>query len=172
MRHITFALVLLFSLVLGAAAQTPMPSSRKAANREGSGWGYVFAGPGGTSGGGTGTLQIGGGGEGLLKGGVGVGAELAYLTPIRSVGDGIGMFSVNGSYHFLKASDSGKLVPFVTGGYTGFFRSGYANGVNFGGGVNYWFKPRVGLRVEFRDSFFAQDTSNHFMNVRVGITFR
>ena len=168
MRRITLFLTLVISLSVVVTAQTVSPKTTE----NGYSHGYIFAAPGGTSGGGGGTLHIGGGGEGVFKNGAGIGAEIGYVTPFESFGDGLGLFSVNGSYHFLKASKSGKVVPFVTGGYTGFFRGGYANGVNFGAGVNYWFKRRVGLRVEFRDNVFVQDGSAHLLNVRVGLTFR
>lgn len=172
MRQITLVLVLVISWSVAISAQTASIKATQPANEPGHSYGYVFAAPGGTSGGGGGTLHVGGGGEGVFKNGAGISAELAYLTPFESIGDGLGTFSVNGSYHFLKASKSGKVVPFLTGGYTGFFRGGYANGVNFGAGVNYWFKRRVGLRVEFRDNVFLQEGSAHFLNVRAGLTFR
>lgn len=171
MGQITFILLLLMSLPLAAAAQTVAPKAQQTTNEKGYGYGYVFTAPGGASSGG-GTLHIGGGGEGILRNGVGIGAELGYITPFEAIGDGLGTFSVNGSYHFLKASKSEKVTPFLTAGYTGFFRGGYANGVNFGGGVNYWFKERVGLRFEFRDNIFAADGTAHLLNVRIGLTFR
>lgn len=173
MRQFTFVMSLIILLSAAVAAQTPVPPAKQSTGGPGNSYGYVFAAPGGSSSsGGGGTLHLGGGGEGVFKNGAGIGAELAYLTPFESFGDGIGTFSVNGSYHFLKASKSEKLVPFVTGGYTGFFRGGYANGANFGGGVNYWFKPRIGLRVEFRDNVIVQSGSAHLLNVRLGLTFR
>lgn len=132
--------------------------------------GYIFAAPGGASSGGGGTLHIGGGGEGVFKSGAGLGAELGYLFPFENRGSGLGVFSINGSYHFLK---SGKASPFITGGYSGFFRRGYSNGVNFGGGVNYWFKERAGLRFELRDNVaLGAGAALHFLNVRVGFIFR
>jgi hypothetical protein len=135
-------------------------------------YGYVFTGPGGVSGNGGATLHIGGGGEGLFNNGLGIGAEIGVLMPAVSLGGGLGVFSFNGAYHFGQARKSGTAEPFVTGGYTAFFRDGYANGVNFGAGANYWVKPAVGLRLEFRDSVWMQNTREHFFNVRVGVTFR
>ncbi|MGE0131077.1 MAG: hypothetical protein AB7U82_23615 [Blastocatellales bacterium] len=172
MRQITFALLLAVALPLVGAAQSVAPKATQTTNENGYGYGYIFAAPGGSSNGGGGTLHIGGGGEGVLKNGVGIGAELGYLYPFEGIDEGLGTFSVNGAYHFLKASRSEKVTPFVTAGYTGFFRSGYANGFNFGGGVNYWFKKRVGLRFEFRDNVFAADGAAHLLNVRIGLTFR
>lgn len=171
MRQIPFVLALFISLSVVGSAQTTSSKTTQPTNDRGYSYGYIFAAPGGTSGGGGGTLHIGGGGDGVFSNGVGIGAEVGYIAPFEYFGDGLGTFSINGSYH-MKSGKSEKLVPFVTGGYTGFFRSGYANGVNFGGGVNYWFKPRVGLRVEFRDNVFLQEGSAHFLNVRVGLTFR
>ena len=139
---------------------------------QGNSHGYLLAGPGGSSPSGGGTLQVVGGGDGVFNNGASVGAEVGYLLPFRDASSGLGLFSVNGGYHFVKSKS--KAVPFLTGGYTGFFRGGYANGVNFGGGVNYWFKERMGLRVEFRDNLLTEDSSYrvHFLNVRVGLAFR
>lgn len=172
MRRIGLFLALMVSLTLAASAQTASKGAGKTSSPGGTGYGYLFGAPGGSNEGGGATIHIGGGGEAVAKNGAGIGAELAYLAPFESMGDGLGTFSINGSYHFLKSSQGGKVVPFVTGGYTGFFRGGYANGVNFGAGVNYWFKPRVGLRFEFRDNLWLQDDAVHFLNFRVGLTFR
>jgi hypothetical protein len=138
---------------------------------QGNSYGYLLAAPGGTApNGGGATLHIAGGGQGVFGNGAGISGEVGYLLPFDEPGSGLGLFSINGSYHFL---NKGKAVPFITGGYSGFFRSGYANGVNFGAGVNYWFKPRTGLLFEFRDNIGAFDgDAVHFLNVRVGVTFR
>jgi hypothetical protein len=143
------------------------------AQAQGNSYGYLVAGPGGISSsyGGSGTtLHIAGGGEGVFGNGAGLAGEVGYLFPTQQADAGLGIFSINGSYHFLKASE--KVKPFLTGGYSGFFRGGYANGVNVGGGVTYWFKSRVGLRVEVRDNNLAEDGGVNFINVRFGITFR
>ncbi len=65
-------------------------------------------------------------------------------------------------------------MPFVTSGYTPMFRSGTTNGFNFGGGVNYWFREWTRLRLEFRDhvSINLGDTTGHFYEFRVGLSFR
>ena len=168
MRKISFLITLIVCLSMTALAQTGSTASKP----NGGGYGYVFFGPGWLPNGGEGIMHVGGGGEATFKNGAGIGAELAYLTPFRFPGDGLGTFSVNVSRHFLKTSGSEKVVPFLTGGYTGFFREGYANGVNFGAGVNYWFKPRVGLRFEVRDNILVQDDAHHHLNFRVGLTFR
>lgn len=133
------------------------------------GWGYVFGGAGASSGDfSTGFFQFGGGGEGLAYKGLGLGAEIGYLAPFSSGGDGLGLFSGDASYHFSRTS---KLVPFVTGGYSAIFRSGASHGGNFGGGVHYWMKDHVGLRFEVRDHVFSSD-SPHLFQFRVGLSFR
>jgi hypothetical protein len=137
------------------------------------GQGYLFVAPGGVApNGSTATLHFGVGGEGLLHKGLGVGGEIGYLTPARSFDSGFGIFSANGSYHFTQATASGKVVPFVTGGYSLFFRDGHANGFNAGGGVNYWFRERLGVRLEFRDQVVTEGREVHYLGFRVGLAFR
>jgi len=133
--------------------------------------GYVFFAPGLASPGGHSFLHFGGGGDALIYKGLGAGAELGYIFPSRSAADGVGLFSANGSYHFRKLP-SGKLVPFVTAGYSMLFRSGVGNLVNFGGGVDYWFRERTGLHLEFRDHIWPECGPTHFIQFRIGLSFR
>ena len=148
--------------IIQAAAFAQSSSDKKA-------WGYVFGGVGGNSGGDNRvSFQVGGGGEALVYKGLGLGAEVGYLAPFRAGGDGFGIFSADGSYHF-KSSHS-KLVPFVTGGYSLAFRNSTSSGGNYGGGVQYWMKDHLGLRLEFRDHVFSSD-SPHFYQFRVGLSF-
>jgi len=158
-------LVMIVSILLGAQAVALGQTTS-----EPRGWGYGFGGVGGTSGGSTvGTLHVGGGGEGLVHNGLALGAEIGYLSPLGDVRDGIGILSTNVGYHFVKPNR--KLVPFVTGGFSLAFRNGSSGGGNFGGGVQYWMRPHVGLRFEFRDHIFSSDTP-HLFGVRVGLSFR
>lgn len=157
-----------FFLAISALLLSVLTTSAVA---QGNSYGFVFAAPGGTAPGGSGTLHFGGGGEGIFGNGAGLGAELGYVHPFRDFTSGLGVFAVNGSYHHLKSGS--KTTPFITGGYSGFFRGGYSNGVNFGGGVNHWFKERTGLRVEFRDQIaLGGGESQHFLEVRFGLAFR
>jgi hypothetical protein len=64
------------------------------------------------------------------------------------------------------------IAPFVTGGYTLSFRSGVAHLVNFGGGINYWFSRKMGLRLEARDYISAQCGCGHTVEFRIGFAFR
>jgi hypothetical protein len=136
------------------------------------GQGYVFFAPGGVfeEGGHIGTLHIGGGGEALLYKGIGVGAEIGYLTFWKDFNAGIGILSANGSYHFMRDR---KLSPFVTGGYTLGFRAGHVNLFNFGGGVNWWMSERYGMCFEFRDHVYRDDgESSHYLAGRIAFAFR
>ena len=111
--------------------------------------GYVFVAPGGITccGHTTMTLQCGVGGEGVLGKGIGVGAEVGAVGARQNFGDSVvGVFSPNGYYHFVHGKDI-KTDPFVTGGYTLMFRSGHASLFNYGGGLNYWFRSRLGVLV-------------------------
>ena len=66
----------------------------------------------------------------------------------------------------------GRLKPFARGGI-GILagRGGGAAFWNIGGGVDYWFKERMGLRVEVRDSF---DTNPRygFLDFMFGLVFK
>ncbi len=165
---------LLIFATTSAEAQTATQVARQ--TREAGGQGYAFIAPGARSTDDA-TLHVGGGGEYVFKGGGSVGAELGYLGPIERLDAGFGVFSANGGYHFKKASRSGKTVPFLTAGYTGIFRGGGGDsGFNFGGGVNHWFKDRIGVRLELRDNVFGFASGGnryvHYINARVGLTFR
>lgn len=145
-----------------------IPALAEAQGNDRRAWGYLFGGAGGVSESSTAFLHIGGGGEGLVYKGLGLGAEVGYFTPFSRFSDGVGILSVDVSHHFNRKE---KLVPFVTGGYSLGFRSGSSSGGNFGGGVQYWASDRVGLRFEFRDHIFSSD-SPHFYSFRAGISFR
>jgi hypothetical protein len=154
-------LIVLFPLV--AAAQGSDYSK---------GHGYAYFAPGASSPSSEAYAHLGAGGEGFFTRNLGAGAELGYLTPMRSWSDGVATLSPNFVVRFRAKDKNHKLEPFVTGGYTLFFRCGTASGVNFGGGVNYWFNNNVGLRLEVRDNVRTQYATIHFVDFRVGVTFR
>jgi len=135
---------------------------------------HVFFGGGGTfaEGNAAGTLQVGGGGEGRIYKGLGAGAELGYLFPRQAAGDGLGILSTNGFYRFTNSSSPQKVTPFVTAGYSLGFRDGTINMANFGGGVDYWVRDRMGLRLEVRDHVWTGDPTAHFLMFRVGLVGR
>ena len=150
--------------LMGVAVSAGNPESKY------NGDGYVFYSVGQEPGGGGVLQQIGGGGQGFLYKGLAAGAEVGYQYPAESFTYGIGMLSLNGSYHFGR---SGKVVPFVTAGYSLAFRDGHANLWNFGGGVTWWMARHVGLRVGIRDyvwpSCCSQEHSPQFM---MAVAFR
>ena len=162
-KNIIMALGWLLVLLAGAQAQSNNTKEYK-------GQGYAFAAPLVSNYGDSG-WQTGFGGEGLVYKGLGVGGEVSYLK-LGGYTYGLGAVSPNASYHFRGLTKDGKLVPFVTGGYSLYFRNGVAHGLNFGGGVNYWFKERVGLRVEVRDQVLPFDGTLHYVGFRAGISFR
>lgn len=137
--------------------------------------GYVFFAPGGVTAGSytSMTLHAGGGGEGVLGKGLGVGAEIGALGPRQDFSEcAVGVFSANGYYHFIRGR-ARKVDPFITAGYTLVFRSDTANLFNFGGGANYWFSQRLGLRVEARDQVWRNCCGTaHYWGVRLGLAFR
>jgi hypothetical protein len=141
--------------------------------REAASHGYAYVSPGAivSGGGAASTIQFGGGGEFNLYKGLGIGLDLGYMNPIEAMSSGVGVFSANGLYSFSRNGGT-KLVPFITGGYSLLFRGDVLNAVNFGGGLNYWFSDKAGLRFEFRDYVQPQHWDAHFIQGRIGINIR
>lgn len=160
-------MVLMFVLVA-------IPSLGVAQDSNHRGQGYVFFAPGGVSvaGNSAATFHVGAGGEGLLYKGLGIGAEAGYLYPKSDFGSGFGMASVNGSYHFVDSDGDRKVVPFATAGYSRAFGNASGNLWNVGGGVNWWMRDRLGLRLEVRDHVTADTPRAHFWQFRVALAFR
>jgi hypothetical protein len=151
---------LLFALAVFSIAACAQPSN-----------GYIFFAPGGiTCCGNTAmTLHFGLGGEAVLGKGVGLGLEIGALGPRERFGDSVvGIVSPNGYYHFVHRKRL-KFDPFVTGGYSLMVRSGHQNLFNFGGGFNYWFRHRLGARIEFRDHVHSNGPTVHFWGIRFGL---
>ena len=136
------------------------------------GQGYLFYGPGRAPGGAL-VQQMGVGGEGFLYKGLAAGAEIGYLFAGGSIREGIGLLSVNGSYH-LNRSHRAKFSPFVTGGYSLGFRNGHTNLAYFGGGVTWWMAEHVGARLEFRDYVWSGCGcgGEHLLQAQIGLSFR
>ena len=171
MKSIIGTIALLLSLSVSATAQTPDQHR---------GQGYLFFAPGvAKSGfGSRAIVHIGGGGEGLIYKGLGIGAELGDMFPWSNFYDWLAVGSVNMSYHFSPRTKSRKLEPFVAGGYTLFARHGVSSGSNFGGGVNYWLVERAALRFEVRDTNTVGGGRplfgdfDHVISFRIGVTWR
>lgn len=160
MRGIVMLAVLATVLVAGSASAQVTPT------------GYVFGAPGQARGGGESLtmLHFGGGGGVRTAAGLGADAEIGFLGPKASFSDGVGVFDANGTYYVQGRS---RAVPFVTGGYSLIFRNGHSNGWNIGGGVEYFVRPRFGLRFEVRDQIHSEGSVTlHFVGFRGGISFR
>ena len=158
MRLITTALLFSLAPALGFGQQSN---------------GYLFVAPGQlhASGFSQTTLQVGLGGEYVIRNsGIGVGGEFSALGPTSDFSAAVGVASLNGYYHFARTRGH-RLDPFITGGYSVLFRSGHLNTGNFGGGVNWWFRPHIGLRLEFRDHVHSDGGAAHWWGVRFGIAF-
>src|SRR5437868_211880 len=54
-------------------------------------------------------LTVGLGGDALLYKGFGIGFDLGYLFPRHGVGDGIGLVSLNGTYHLKNRIAGGRF---------------------------------------------------------------
>lgn len=129
--------------------------------------GYLFIAPGSSSG--RSTLQAGGGFEALVyRRLVGVGAEAGYVAPTRNLDLGFGVVSPNVYFH-VPIERSTNVDPYFTLGYSLLFRTGTQNAFNYGGGINWWFRPQTGLKLELRDHTYS---GVHYWGVRFGINFR
>lgn len=166
MKRFPFGLCCLI-LATGLAAAQEKDSPRKAQ-------GYVFVAPGGVTecGRTDGYLHFGIGGEGVIYKGLGLGSEIGYMFANGCPSCGLFLGSINGYYQFKSVGSSRRLAPFVTGGLSVALGSGGGGGgLNFGGGVNYWLRRRVGLRLEFRDHIPAGALNAHLWEGRIGFAF-
>jgi len=158
-----------FGLLLLVSALSPWVSAQDKTYSEGHG--YAFFAPGGTSPSAVALAHVGVGAEGFFTRYLGFGMEGGYVTPIRHWSYGIGTFSPDFVVRFRAKDKTHKIEPFVAGGYTLFFRSGTANGFNYGVGVNYWVKNRLGLRFEVRDNVWTSGGVLQHIGFRIGVTF-
>jgi len=157
MRVLVYLAVVFFAMSCCASAQTPDRSR---------GQGYVFFAPGvGNYEVGKPNIHVGIGGEGFIYKGLGLGAEIGGVGRDRVIGLG----SANLSYHFFPGTTDNRLEPFVTVGYSIFFRAGTSQGYNAGGGINVWLNKNLAMRFEIRNQH-----SHRFETVsfRIGVTFR
>jgi hypothetical protein len=129
--------------------------------------------------------HYGAGGEFRISKNISLDGEVSYFPFSKSekVLDVAVRLSIGAEYHFVAHGSYNKLDPFVSGGIA--WRLNYdandgpnwrVNGVNhmiyFGGGVNYWFSPRFGLKLEFLDHMWPTNgTTLHYMDTRVGACF-
>lgn len=115
-------------------------------------------------------VQGGAGGEVAIGEHFTGGGELAALISTREQYARSGAIASAGPmYHLLKRS-SGKADPFVGGGVSLLVSNGAGAMLYYGGGVNYWFRDRIGFRAEFRDHIWRDGI--HFVSGRFGLCFR
>lgn len=118
-------------------------------------------------------VTLGGGGEGAIGQRFTVGGEVSALLSRRVLfGRNAGVLSVGPGFHFLPRDR--KLDPFVNGGFASLVANGAGAMFYFGGGANYWFHRRIGLRFEFRDQVWTPEAGEriHFVGGRLGVSFR
>jgi hypothetical protein len=168
MKRIAIALLLLICMSALASAQTE---------------GYAYFAPGQLRGNGVTAafFHFGGGAKYFTEKRVGLGADLGLWGPKSGFSDAYGgNFSLNGYYKLDLGLD--KIDPTLTLGYTrSFGHESGANWVNLGGGIDYWFKEKMALMLEFRDYLKRIDTGTvtfkrgvtiTVWEIRVGLAFR
>jgi len=118
-------------------------------------------------------IHAGGGGQFGVGERFTLGGEIGSLiSTAERFGRNAGVLSFGPAFHFTRRSGR-KLDPFVAGGVSLLVAGGVGGMLHFGGGANYWFHPRIGLRMEFRDHVaYPGGTSFHFVGGRVGICVR
>ena len=142
-----------------------------ASRADAQGLAYGIGGFGGYTGwfGGAGVYHVAGGGELLVRGIVGVGAEAGLLG---NVGSALKVLSVNGVAHLAGSDD--KASPYLTAGYSRFSSGdGNFNAINFGVGVDFWTNRHAGVRLEFRDHLRRDSRGSvHYYSIRAGIALK
>ena len=115
------------------------------------------------------TARFGGGVETVWSNGLGFAFDAGYFTG-SDFGNGAVSFSPAMIYELPV---NGRVKPYVRGGAT--LLANRHGGValwTVGGGINYWFKERMALKVEIRDSFASEDPRYGLLDVIIGLCFR
>ena len=118
-------------------------------------------------------VHAGGGVEGGIGKRLTVGGEVGALISVRETyGRSAALLSFGPGFHLVPRSDR-KLDPFISAGVSLLVSRGAGTLFYYGGGANYWFRDRIGLRVEFRDHVWSPEgTALHFAGARIGLSFR
>lgn len=111
--------------------------------------------------------------ERILAGRVGLDLEIGGAnTGKTNFNYSTAILSLGGSYHFFPTA-ARKLDPFLTAGVSAITLEHAPALFSFGGGLNYWIRPRFGLRAEVRDHATGDGgTALHYLATRFGIVFR
>ena len=117
-----------------------------------------------------GLIAAGGGAEAFVVKGLTVGASADWRRFSREQPFGTAVATVG--YHFVNRNMPRGVNPFVSVAPIGIgFRAGCCGGPagHIAGGMNYWFKDRMGIR--FEGGYYGVATEVLFM-VRLGLSFR
>ena len=120
-------------------------------------------------------VHVGGGGEGVLSNGWGVGTDFGGLA--RAPGESpVMIISVNGFYHPLGQHHQ-RVDLYFTTGYGWFLGDGAGHTLslpNIGGGLNYWLaehhRYNLGVKLEFRGYVRGGRESVNYREVRIGVS--
>ncbi len=139
--------------------------------------GYFFVAPGAIAvnamGGGEPSVAFGGGYEGFLYRGLGIGVEFGglYVHDESSTKHWAAVFSPILTYDFQRSATQ-KISPFVVLGAYMASEFQVCCGATFGGGVKYWMTDRFGLRFEFRDNMRSGMNDYHDIQARIALAIR
>ena len=135
------------------------------------GYGYAFF-SGGASQHAYRNVGAGGGGEGFLWRGLTLGGEIGYFRFPADRNAGYGVFTIGPGYHFVNRSEPARIDPYVHVGLIGGVLAPccFARAGSVGGGVNYWFKEKLGLQIGGQLQVLAVEEA--VVAFRIGLTFR
>lgn len=117
-------------------------------------------------------IAAGGGAEGFIVKGLSLGLDAAYRKFSDDPAFGTTVLTVG--YHFVDRTEPAKVDPFISVAPLGIAfqvgnRSRAEAAGHIAGGLNYWMKPRMGVRL---DSGIYALASEAIFLVRVGVSFR
>ncbi|MFB3779143.1 MAG: hypothetical protein ACE141_16110 [Bryobacteraceae bacterium] len=114
-------------------------------------------------------VGVGGGGEFFLWRGLTLGGDIGHHR--FSDGWGFSLATLDVGYHFVNRRQPKRIDPFVTFSALGVAVSeGITSAGHLGGGLNYWFKSRVGLHAEVRLTVVAAEEA--ITALHIGVSFR
>ncbi|MEK7750808.1 MAG: hypothetical protein AAB654_02750 [Acidobacteriota bacterium] len=116
-------------------------------------------------------VGVGGGGEGFIWRGLTIGGEIGYYRFPADRNTGYGVATLGPGYHFVSRKNPAKWDPYVGISVLGlgFAPGGLAAAGSLGGGVNYWFKEKIGLQTGVQIRVIGEEALALF---RIGLTFR
>ena len=132
--------------------------------------GTVFGALGGTSDGTAPLFHVGAGEDVVWPNGLGVGADVGYISSTTDFGEGLFLLTAGPIYEFQTGR---RYKPFVRGGVSLVLGEGGALSLmHFGGGIDQWFDERWGLRLEVRDHLHPRYPGFQVVEFTVGLLIR